>query len=508
MSLKGHRDSGLQTWELQYPYSSALQIGVQRVRQHPYLRKCPQLVFIPHFSRWRFPIVDLQILSCATSSKSARRAARRKPNGYWKDIANIQKELLEFSENNIGSEPYFMPSAKLLREGGRRDLDNAITNFGGYRKVGQVLGWSSKHKKKVSGYWDDFSNLREELLAFTVNSPLKLAPGTMPTLKQLRMSRRSDLVGAIAKHDGISAVASNLRLRRVVESKPRMYWSDWKTIETEVMAFLEKRSEPKTDTGGSKKRRVKRNKMPSLRELRAAGKGDLAEGIKKYHGGFRAVAKKLNLVSKKTDFYYEQFYNLAKELYRFVDGHGVDGIMPSSSILRTEKRTDLAVAIVKFGGMSKVSTRLGLHHRIRAKEDYKNWALFRTSLLAFIKAYCNDAGMPSSTMLQQCGRDDLCRGIFYHGGSTTVAERMGLKRNYWQEFYLVGYELLCFIDVHGTEGVMPTETDFLLVGRKSLSVAVAKFGQSHVASRLGLREQTKEKNFRLGDTKVAEDNCE
>lgn len=70
-----------------------------------------------------------------------------------------------------------------------------------------------------------------------------------------------------------------------------------------------------------------------------------------------------------------------------------------------------------------------------------------------------------------------------------MGERVGLEvSNYWQYFHYVAWELLQFIDTHGTAGVMPTEADFLDVGHAALNLASAKFGYSLVAERLGLRE--------------------
>ncbi|KAI0564448.1 hypothetical protein FGB62_25g424 [Gracilaria domingensis] len=401
---------------------------------------------------------------------------------------------------SVKPETFFMPSAKLLRGRGRRDLDNAITNFGGYHKVAQILGWSSKSSKKVPGYWDDFSNLQEELMTFIKNPPLELTPGTMPTLKQLRISGRSDIAGAIGKHNGVAAVAEKLQLRRIQENKPKKYLSDWKMIEREVMDFIEKQTQSRGNQFGGEKTRTQKKKMPSLQELRAAGKGDLAEGITKYHGGFRAVAARLKLVSKKkTDFYYQKFYNLATEVYEFCREIGIDGIMPSSAVLQEEKRGDLAAAIVKCGGMSEVSQRLGLQYQIRAREALKDWILFQGNLQRFMNTYGNPAEIPSSSTLARFGRTELYQAILHHGGSKAVADRMGVKRNYWQDFHCVGYELLSFIELHGTVGVLPTEADLLLVGRNSLNVAVTKFGRSQVASRLGLKEQSQTTNPMLHD---------
>lgn len=413
----------------------------------------------------------------------------RKPWGYWKNIHNIRMEILNVYEQHSVSQPFHMPSAKYLRDAGRKDIDNAISNLGGYRKVASMLGWSPRKSRRPTGFWDDFSNLRIELLRFIENSNLGLAPGLMPTLKQMRDRRRSDLVGAIAQHGGVAAVAEKLNLRRIVEHKPKKYWSDWTVVESEIRKFVEQQEDMEEENTGST-RRGQLSRMPSLRELRDAGRADLAEGIAKYHGGFRAVASKLNLASrKKKDFFYEQFYNVAREVYSLAKDIDTDGVMPYSTVLRATKRSDLAAAIVNFGGMSEVSQRLGLQYRMRAKEALKDWDVFRISLLGFMKTVNNSMEIPSSQTLQRAGRADLYQAILHHGGSTEVADKMGLKRNYWQEFFYVGAEVLSFIALHGTEGVMPTQNEFREVGRTALGVAVSKFGRSEVADRLGLVEQ-------------------
>ncbi|PXF44413.1 hypothetical protein BWQ96_05856 [Gracilariopsis chorda] len=391
-----------------------------------------------------------------------------------------------------------MPSAKYLRDSGRKDIDNAVTNLGGYRKVASMLGWSPRKSKRPPGFWEDFSNVESELLRFIENSKLGLAPRFMPTLKQLRDCRRSDLVGAIEKNGGVAAVAEKLNLRRVVEHKPKKYWSDWMIVESEIRAFVENQE---GERNGDSTRKGQVSRMPSLRELRAAGRGDLAEGIVKYHGGFRAVASKLNLApKKKNDFFYVQFYNVAREVYTLTKDIGTDGVMPYSIVLRAAKRSDLAAAIVKFGGMSKVSQRLGLQYRMRTKGVLKDWDVFRLSLSEFMRTLNNTKEIPPSQTLAKFGRADLYQAILHHGGANEVADRMGLKRNYWQDFCYVGAEVLNFIAVHGTEGVMPTENEFREVGRSALDVAVSKFGRSEVAGRLGLVEQASGTNIQHGET--------
>ena len=65
-------------------------------------------------------------------------------------------------------------------------------------------------KRKPNGYWDDFSNLECELLAFMEE---RGTPGVMPTASELIEAGRSDLASAVnKKHGGYLAVIEKLGL--------------------------------------------------------------------------------------------------------------------------------------------------------------------------------------------------------------------------------------------------------------------------------------------------------
>lgn len=389
-----------------------------------------------------------------------------------------------------------MPTARQLRQAGRRDLDNAILKMGGYPKVAQQLGWTRVSKRHKTGYWSNFANLEKELRIFLHEHRQLVTYASMPTQKLLRAHRRSDIVEAIGQHGGSLEVAKRLGFSQSVPKRKKHYWKDWARVEAEVRAFVQKRDSNVGHLADDKERisastsGVRR--MPSQRELRAAGRADLAEAIYDYHGGFRETAKKLGYMpNRKDDFFYDHFYNLAKEIYFFSNDTGQENVMPCTSVLKAAGRTDLLAAIVKFGGMAEVSQRLGLQYRVRAKEAFKDWGMFSRNLRAFMKTHGTPDEIPSSRMTLNYGRSDLYQAILHHGGSRAVADRMGVKLSYWQDFFNVGLELLKFIDTHGTEGVMPTETEFLEVRRTSLNLAVSKFGHLQVARRLGLSSSSR-----------------
>lgn len=386
-----------------------------------------------------------------------------------------------------------MPTSRELRTAGRRDLDNAISKMGGYHKASEALGMARSSGKRVAGYWSDFSNLETEIRALLSKHSAEIPSGSMPTQKQFRELKRSDIVEGLEQHGGSAQVAEKLGLVQRRSKKSKHFWKDWEKVEAEIRGFVQNRDLDPQYIDANKKRittsQHEVQRMPSQKELRVAGRGDLAEAISDFHGGFREAAKRLGFASKKKDdFFYDRFYNLAREVYSFATAAGQESVMPSTALLQSEGRTDLAAAIFKYNGMSEVSQRLGLQYRVRTKEAFKDWGIFRRNLMAFIERHGTAGEIPSSRTLNNFGRADLYQAILHHGGTREVADKMLLKRNFWQDFHNVGKELLDFISIHGTEGVMPTEREFLEIGRSSLNVAVSKFGYSQVAQRLGLTE--------------------
>lgn len=469
-----------------------------------FVSPCPLLpdpTFVSFFQERRPPWVlcSFPITPSLKCSDETRTPRPRKPAGYWSNLDNLRRELEQYTHDSAAPLPYVMPKASDLRAAGRRDLDNAIAKTGGYRAVAQLLGWAAKSTRRPPGYWTEFCNLESELMDYIAQhqmldakaplSNISHSCNIMPTQRELRAERRSDLAEAIMRHGGFVTVSERLNLQRRTPKKAKHYWKDWQKVESEVRAFVRERNKNLQNSPGDE-RRKNRDKMPSQQEMRVAGRADLAEAISDHHGGFRVAAKKLGFVSKKKDdFFYKHFYNLAAEVYAFAKLQGGNTVlMPTTTVLKAEGRTDIAAAIVMHGGMAKVSQRLGLQYRLRTKDALKDWGLFRRALLSFMKKHCDSDVIPSSRTLINYGRADLYQALLHHGGVREVSDRIGLKRSHWQDFHNVGPEVLQFVRTHGTEGVMPTEQEFLNVGRKALNVAVGKFSHSQVAKRLGLSE--------------------
>jgi hypothetical protein len=469
----------------------------------------------------------------------------RKPNGYWDDFTNIEREIRAFIvEQGIDG---VMPSVYELAGAGRSSLTRAIGRHGGIPAVAEQLGLI--YNRKSVGDWSDFANVKQELLAFiaehgnygimptvseltnaghsvlaraisqhggflivaeqlglerpNTDKPLRCwndftnverelrtfivehgTEGIMPTSRELTSAGRADLARAIGKQGGFPAVAERLGLARPNASKPKGYWDTFTNVAMELRTFI-------ADNGID-------GVMPTKRELSFAGRTDLARAINE-HGGMTAVAEQLGL--KRSDLqkpagYWNDFANIKRELHIFIVEHGTEGIMPTSRELASAERVDLVQAIGKQGGFPAVAERLGLNRPDADKLSgyWNDFTNFEKELRAFVAEYGIDDVMPTYTELVNARRHDLINAISKHGGIPAVAERLGLARpdarnlaGYWSNFTNVERELNTFIATHGVEGVMPTQIELKVAGRADLPNAIHKHGGfSAVARRLGL----------------------
>lgn len=399
---------------------------------------------------------------------------KKKPNGYWKDFANVEKAILKFVRQH--GVKGVMPTSYMLTKAGQSSLANAISTHGGVQKVGERIGMVNR--KKPNGYWDDFATLRRELLMFVKEHGRH---GAMPTTKELELARRSDLVNAIRKHGGAYVVAKKLGL--IVDKYPRGYWGDFGNLEKELFQFVDKK-------GGS-------GTMPTFQELKDVGLGSLVSAIQKY-GGSTSVAKRLGLsISRNFSGYWEDFENLRSELLNFIEETGSTGIMPTQAEILHTGRTNLSSAISKHGGSRKVAEKLGLKIKYQAKPIgfWNNPKNLEFELFAFIEEHKMSGIMPTNDVMRQLGRHDLVNAIQEHGGSRKVAMQLGLElthnwkpRGYWEIWGNTEREFRTFIEEHGATGVMPTYNDLKNANRIDLIGVVQRWGGfSIIARRLGLR---------------------
>jgi len=407
-------------------------------------------------------------------SKSGRSA--RKPPRYWDDIAHVKQELRSFIEEHGTSG--VMPTYNQLVDSGHVSLASAIIKHGGFSVISKQFGLKRLTTNKPSGYWKDFANVKRELICFIAEHG---TAGVMPTANELSAAS-GDLLGAVVKHGGISAVAKRLGLKLSGTSKPSGYWTDFANVKKELHNFVAEHGAAGT--------------MPTYTVLNGAKRGDLVGAIAK-HGGVRSVAKKLGLqFARRPDGYWDDFANLENELLAFVAGHDTQGIMPTHRELKNAGRGDLVNAIHKHGGIPKVSTRLGLKRPDADKPSgyWDNFANVAGELRAYIAEHGKVDVMPTTQELIETKRTDLYNAVQKHGGLQAVAERLdweqpGIRRprGYWADFANIERELRDFITEQGKNSVMPTKVELEKAGCESLARAINDHGGfSFVARRLGL----------------------
>jgi hypothetical protein len=205
--------------------------------------------------------------------------------------------------------------------------------------------------RKPKGYWQDFGNVKREILA-TVAA--KGTPGKMPTITELRRAKRGSLVIAIHKYHGdLSSVARRLRLK--LTQKPKGYWKTFDNLKRAILSFIAEQGVPGT--------------MPTIAELRRAGCGNLASAIHDHYGDVHTVAQRLSLATlQRPKGYWRDFRNVAREIRAFVATRGTPGVMPTAAELRNAGQAGLSAAIYEYhGDFHTVARRLNLATRRRRK---------------------------------------------------------------------------------------------------------------------------------------------
>lgn len=247
-----------------------------------------------------------------------------KPRNYWNTWRNLKNELLLICKK-LGK----FPTQQELRKLNRHDIINTLIKFGAYKSA-KKLGY--KIQTKPSGFWNNWRNLKKELM------PICRKLGKMPNGGYLIKIKRGDLKSAIQKWGGFSTVAKKLGYETSL--RPRGYWRDWKNIKKELLPICKKLG-----------------RFPSPKELILLGKRDLISAFRNF-GYIKGVAEKIGYKSQnKPKGYWNHWGNLKKELLPICKKLRV---MPSSVYLRKMGRSDLEVAIFRrWGGIRGVAKKLG-----------------------------------------------------------------------------------------------------------------------------------------------------
>lgn len=362
----------------------------------------------------------------------------------------------------------------------------------------------------------DGRDVEAELLAF-----IEVAgqPGLMPSRLDLEVHGRGDLVMAIyRKCGGLRALAKRLNLSMAGRRAQR----DWSSPEVLRRALLDFAAENCTQGA-----------MPSVRALRAHGRGDLLAAVRR-HGGLERSAAMCGLAfapakvrprragapgdphvhragkragpsrrRRKPRGYWKDAATVvaevvaAAESIRAETGAGAR-VMPTERELLHRRRGDLHRAIAMHGGYFAVAEACGLPRRDRRRRRrWKEEEVLKRALDEFIAANGTAGVMPSHLELEMAGRLDLLNAVYrYHGSLHLVAEKYGLRRKNggsffkdWQEFQTVQQELERFKTSEGMDaGDMPSSFQLRRAGRYDLNNAIRMHGgYFNVARRMGLR---------------------
>ncbi|EIE21284.1 hypothetical protein COCSUDRAFT_48336 [Coccomyxa subellipsoidea C-169] len=246
-----------------------------------------------------------------------RPGAPAKP-GYWKDRKNVEAELRKFmATHGISGR---MPSCTELREAGAFTLYSAISKHGGVGAFARQLGLDPK--RRDSGYWEDFENLKQELMSVVSGDP-----------------------ASQSEHDSLQDAASlaanageegTLPQNALDDDGPRE--SDRKGEPDEAAAQLPG--------------------MPTIQDLQRSGHNSLIKAINHW-GGRSAVARRLGLACSPTRRLMT-LGDLSLELEKAVPFVLQFGVMPSRTQLLEAGRPDLLQAVKRMGGFKRVAAALEL----------------------------------------------------------------------------------------------------------------------------------------------------
>ena len=226
-------------------------------------------------------------------------------------------------------------------------IDVAATDL---RVLGtEATGFTMQHNKSPNDVFREFEPLEDALRAFIAE---RGTTELMPTRAQLHSEGRNDLVGAINRyHGGFVAVAGRLGLEMTQDHLPDHHWKDAKVMERAVLACIEEHGTPGV--------------MLTQAQLEVCGRSDLYGGIRRYHGGIRAVTQALGLQpgsnppSVQTQAYWQKWENVEAEMPAVSEACGVPGQMPTSAQLLANGYSSLLNAIHRhYGGMHGFVERL------------------------------------------------------------------------------------------------------------------------------------------------------
>jgi len=253
-------------------------------------------------------------------------------------------------------------------------------------------------------------------------------------------------------------------------SKPRGYWKNPENIERELNMWIKTHN---------------LDRLPTQKELRAAGESSLATAIDKL-GGLAGFSQKLGvpMASRRPNGYWTDFDKLERALKAYMK--------PVDKEYHTNNSKDITSSIEAALGENAVLAGRG------NEEERKNRHFHKESRGTESELFW----MPSAQELTVAGRGDLLRAIREHGGIAAVGKKLGGKVRRgtgWDEGKIlqelrnfaatsastartppppVVYSITSSIETAQIDS-MPTKDQLIAAGRGDLAAAVNKLGGFH-----------------------------
>lgn len=285
--------------------------------------------------------------------RTAAAPAPAKPRGYWHEWANVEVEIRKFiSEHGDSVAGCSMPATSQLRKHGMTSLADAISRFGGVQEVAGRLGLACG---KPKGYWQDYTNTRNEFVAFLARWRAAAGkPDGVPTQEMMRAAGRHDLIAALQLHGGMQRLAQDLDLtfyniRRSGEgSMSGVSSGRHKIFQGRLWSFI-----AVNGTNGY---------MPSTEVLRNFACYKLADDVERLAGAV-LLARRFGLRPQRRPIGLDLIQDA---IVSFVKDSGAPGVLPGKEELAAAGRLDLDAKLEEIG-RERVCKYLGLYVSEHAK---------------------------------------------------------------------------------------------------------------------------------------------
>ncbi len=344
---------------------------------------------------------------------SGRNKPRKRPDGYWKNDANVKKECqaIERDYLRIASRLSRPPSYEYLNKCGRGNLAYLIVAYypGSFEALRRKLGLA--HLRHGDNYWtnDVIEREYQELSRRLGHSPSSQEIGTL--LPRLQ--------AAICKF--YPGQLNGLRKCFGEEIRKRSSVKDPRWIENEYKILASRVGHP-----------------PNLPQLARLDGGLRSAIVAYYPGGMRGLRSTLGLAqARKPNNHFRSWENVEAELREWVLEHGHP--ITDKRLLDTGYHT-VRSAIQKYhGGMNAVKARLGIVDDGVASKQTKHrrhgywmvWENVEQHVRSYIRAHGH---FPAEKELKVGRHISVLVAIRAQGGFTAVREKMGYKGITEEEF--------------------------------------------------------------------------